>query len=141
MLDYHTRKIMVTETLESIRHEPYEVFLIMFIRNNRLLEIFRKKGTQFDVGDIDINEINRAILFYRMKYTVNNFPLYIVHNHPYIYNASPSQNDLLTKEIFVSNADNMNYQSHNIKSSLEVEIVDFGIVTEFDYWSYHQECI
>jgi len=68
----------------------------------------------------------------------NNIGLYVVHNHPFIYKASPSEADLQTCEAIFKDFERIEMNAIQLRMKLQLTLIDFAIVTEFDYWSVKQ---
>ena len=65
--------------------------------------------------------------------------LFIIHNHPFIYKASPSEADANTlKAIFEETCSIEKIILFITGIKTNINIVDFSIATVFDYWSFKQ---
>lgn len=129
--------IPIDKWLEMIRHEPVEHFMVFAICNgqSRLIH-HQSENDQFSIGNIDMANIDVPLV--NMSLFARAVGIYVVHNHPYIYKASPSPADLLTLEAIVDEADIITREAKAIGKNCTVFLIDFAIVTEFDYWSCMQ---
>lgn len=111
--------INIDKYLNIIRDEKYEYLMILFIKDNIVGEMLLVKGTN---QICCVNEEERNLIINTAKR--DNYSLYIVHNHPYeFFNASPSGGDL---------------EYINNRFSKFVNVVDWGVVTKYDYFSWNQ---
>ena len=112
--------------LESIRHSQIENVrcLEFFPNTNKVCKLINKTGTRFS-SDIPIDELITDIKMF-------NCDFYIVHNHPFVYNACPSKSDLIAMDAIARMALELE------KSGISNNFLDFSIVTDYDYWSMQQ---
>lgn len=122
----------ISSYLQNHRNLDHEEFYIYLVFNDGMLKIFQSKGTATS-SLINLNDIDRVIINFYIQRGLNNFNLFIVHNHPFVYKATPSKADFETleglNEDFVCLKQNLN---------ISINIIDFSIVTISDYWSLYQ---
>lgn len=110
----------INKYLEEIRHSEVENLLCIGSVGNKSKVLFRKKGNQFSCQASSLEVLKTAIL--------NESNFFIVHNHPFVFRAAPSSSDfLMLNEIW------------SLAVDCGIELLDFSIVTKFDYWSMKQE--
>ena len=135
-----SKKVPTDIIIADMRHLPSEIFEIFCNVKGEWIEVFRKDGGLSGVDNICIDEMNQAILSFRISHYLSNMMLYVVHNHPYIYNASPSEADLMAAKALYENIEIMKSESKRLGRPLQIQIIDFCIVTDYDYWSIKQQC-
>ena len=126
-------EIIISSLLETIRFEEIEIFKIYAIISGEIKEVFVQKGNRFSCNIIQfmLDEILLKLYINNDKQSIH---LYIVHNHPFKYMASPSPADAQT---FDTITHNVYLIRDKVNKNIEVNI-EFGIVTYFDYWSLMQ---
>lgn len=122
--------------LDMLRHEKIENFMIFAVTEEGSSEIYKARGNQFS-SVMDLNAIDKKIVPIIIK-GAKNIGLYVVHNHPFIYKASPSYEDLKTLEILITEFNRIEDEAKSIHKYCQITLIDFAIVTEFDYWSFKQ---
>lgn len=130
-------EIDIKALLDTIRHLEIENFVIIAMFNEKSQTIFSKTGDQFSSPEMDLIDIYKKLVPLIVG-GVKNIGLYVVHNHPFIYKASPSYADLKTLEILVETFNMVEREAKSINKSCQITLIDFAIVTEFDYWSCKQ---
>lgn len=126
----------ITEWLDSIRHEVIENFVVIAVTERGSSIIYKVQGNQF-CSTIDLNDIDKAIVPLVVK-GVKNIGLFVVHNHPFIYKASPSCEDLKTLEMLIKEFNKIEQEAGLINKRCQITLIDFAIVTDYDYWSVKQ---
>lgn len=101
--------------------------------------MYETTGTQFSSYGINLDVIDSYALNFIKTNHVSEMLLYIVHNHPFIYKASPSVADLQTLEAILKETDIIEVKAALFGMSCKVSIIDYAIATEFDYWCIKQE--
>lgn len=142
---HHNETIMINNSslnikswLDSIRHEPVENFLIIAIYNNTSSIIYKVVGDQFSSHNINLDEIDKIIVNMLTLKGIKSMGIYIVHNHPFIYKATPSPSDCETINGIYGELNNIEINANAIGIKCQIKLIDFSIVTEFDYWSMKQ---
>ena len=120
--------------LEQLRHEPVENFIIIAVSSTGSKIIYKVVGDQFSRDNIDLNDIDSAIITNGCR----NTGLYIIHNHPFIYKASPSVADLKACEAIFHELERIEKEAALLDAKWQLTLIDFAIVTDFDYWSVKQ---
>ena len=129
-------KIVVTDILKGIRFLEYEQMMVFLFNGQRCELLCCWKGNQFS-SNFDLDELKNKLILLKIKNIfLQNIALYIVHNHPYKYRAVPSDADFEVLENVMALIKEMNRLDTLCKTTL----VDFAVVTSFDYWSYKQNC-
>ena len=123
--------------LELLRHEEYENFIMIAMTEKGTSIIYKSIGDQFS-SKLDLNQIDSSLINLVTYKGVKNIGIYVVHNHPYIYKASPSSADFQSLVLIENEFKAVEQEVRNIGKNCEIYLVDFAIVTEFDYWSYDQ---
>lgn len=123
--------------VEDIRHEEIENFVIYGIGPNGYSVIYKTQGDQFSSPAMDLDDIDKVIVK-AFSLISRNLGVFIVHNHPYIYKATPSTADLNTLAMLKIEFDRIVQNANSMGMKCDITIVDFAIVTEFDYWSFKQ---
>ena len=126
--------------LNTIRHEERENFVIIAVYKGQCKEIFKQIGDQFSSQNIDMMNIDKQIVPLITFGGAKSIGIYVMHNHPYIYKASPSTADLETAAAIFNELNNIMTRTKELGINCNVELLDFGIVTEYDYWSIRQSC-
>ena len=124
--------------LDTIRHEKIENFVVFAVYEGQSKVIFKQTGDQFSSQNIDMMDIDNKIRLLMMGTCARSIGIYVVHNHPYVYKASPSLADIETAKVIVEVLNNIKDCARSLKMNCNVEFLDFGIVTEYDYWSMKQ---
>ena len=124
--------------LQKIRHEAIENFLIIAVHEHGSKIIYKIVGNQFTCGVIDLNKIDEAIVKFIIFNGIISMGLYVIHNHPFIYKASPSNADLKTLEAIYNEIQNIVNECGKMRVVCQIELIDYAIVTKFDYWSSKQ---
>lgn len=131
-------ELNINELLENIRHDTAENFVVCAFYNNSLHPIYKNVGNQFSNNNINLNDIDKAIVNLLIFNGIKSIGIYVLHNHPFIYKASPSEADLKTLEVIIEEINNIEKEARAIGKECQICLVDFSIVTEFDYWSTMQ---
>lgn len=131
------QQLPINSWLEQLRHESVENFIIIGVTPKGSSIIYKSVGDQFSSG-FDMSEIDRKIVSIVTIGCQRNLGIYVVHNHPYIYKASPSKADLDTFAAIKIELDNIVNNAIDIGVKCQITLIDFAIVTEFDYWSVKQ---
>lgn len=133
---FNNKRVVVADILKGIRFLEHEQMLVFLISGDKHGLICSWEGNQFS-SNADLNEMQQRIITFKFNNIyAREIYLYVVHNHPYMYRAAPSPEDfnalekmlLLIKEI------------NRIDSLCKTTLIDFTVVTAFDYWSYQQNC-
>lgn len=132
------QQLPINSWLEQLTHEFVENFIIIAIGGQKTEIIYKLIGNQFSGYNINLDDVDKAILNYKVKYMCNNIGFYVVHNHPFIYKASPSEADLQTCEAIFKDFERIEMNAIQLRMKLQLTLIDFAIVTEFDYWSVKQ---
>lgn len=116
--------IDVSKELDAIRYNhTNEVSIYLFIKDNVIVDKYFVNGKRTTVNlatNMEIlNIVNNA---HRLEASV-----YHVHNHPNNFSAIPSEGDKKANDTLA--------KALNIFGS---ELLDWGVVTEWDYYSYKQ---
>ena len=127
--------INLSNYLNSFRKLEFERLMVFLVLNGEMMEIYHSDGDQFSSFFTD-NEIIKAITDVKKKLcALKHIYLYMCHNHPFTYKAFPSEQDLQSYQGLKNTIRLMN----SIDGFTIVEFVDYGIVTNFDYWSLEQQ--
>ena len=126
--------------LDTIRQEERENFVIIAVYEGQCKEIFKQTGDQFSSHNISMNDIDSRIVPLITFGVASDIGVYVMHNHPYVYKASPSLADLETAVAIHNELNNIMSNTKDFKINCNLELLDFGIVTEYDYWSIRQSC-
>ena len=124
--------------LDIIRHKENEQFVIIAVFNKQPKIIFDKAGDQFSSPGINPDDINAKIINLIKHTGASSVGIYVMHNHPFIYRASPSKADLLALEAIFKELGKVENALKNIGINCKITLIDFVIVTEYDYWSVKQ---
>lgn len=109
--------------LEKIRRRKKEYELVLFIKNKRVVKELLLTSNNYSF--VNVYKYMPKVISEAKK---RKAQLYIVHNHPLVISAAPSLQDI--KSFIVSTK---KYKKEGIK------ILDFGVVTFDDYYSYKQQ--
>ena len=112
-------ELSIEEILKNFRNRKTEIFSIYILNENNLFKIFEKLGNEHSASP---NEIETFNLF--QKLLLYKKPYFVIHNHPYLFKATFSESDFISFEQFIS----FSLETH-------IQLLDFSIVTDFDYWS------
>ena len=129
-------ELEIAAWLDSIRHEEIENFVVIAVMECGYGVIYKANGNQYG-SVMDLNDIDKAIVPLVVK-GAKNIGLYVVHNHPFIYKASPSFEDLKTFEILITEFNRIEHEAGLINKRCQITLIDFAIVTDYDYWSIKQ---
>lgn len=132
-------ELNINQWLEEIRHNEIEHFKIIAITDKGNGILYETTGTQFSSYGNNLDVIDSYALNFIKTNHVSEMLLYIVHNHPFIYKASPSVADLQTLEAILKETDIIEAKAALFGMSCKVSIIDYAIATEFDYWCIKQE--
>lgn len=124
--------------LDTIRHKEIENFVIIAVFNEQSQIIFDKTGDQFSSPQMNLNEVDAKIVNLITFGGARSVGIYVMHNHPFIYRAAPSDADLLTIETIFNELVNIENTVKSIGINCQITLIDFAIVTEYDYWSVKQ---
>lgn len=130
-------ELEIKKWLDTIRHKEIENFVIIAMCNGQPRIIFSQTGDQFSSPEMNLNDIDAEIVKL-LKLGARSVDVYVMHNHPFIYRASPSGADLLALEAIYSELVNIENNVKSIGINCKITLIDFAIVTEFDYWSVMQ---
>ena len=128
----------ISTWLDTIRHEERENFVIIAVYKGQCKVIFKQIGDQFSSHNINMNDIDRQIVPLITIEGAGSIGIYVMHNHPYVYKASPSLADLETAAAIDNELNNIIICTRERGINCNVGLLDFGIVTEYDYWSIKQ---
>lgn len=131
-------ELAIKTWVDIIRHKENEHFVIIALFDEQTQIIFDKEGDQFSSPEINLGDIDAKIINLIISRRAASVGIYIMHNHPFIYRASPSQADLLTLEAIFKELDNIENSVKSIGINCQITLIDFAIVTEYDYWSVKQ---
>ena len=121
------KNVPLKHVLDEIRHLEVETVVYYGMINGKFIKLFSEKGTQFS-SNINMPKLIAMVAFYQCDF-------YIAHNHPFVFRASPSLADMnAIKEI-------MKMTIELAKEGINVNMLDFAIVTDFDYWSVMQAMV
>jgi len=130
------QEFQISEWINDIRHQGYETFKIIAVTEKGHGDLLVINGNQFSSGPIDLDDIESRID--RIAASYNSIGLYIIHNHPYTYRASISGSDGTTLEAIVNETIRLTQKYHLFGLKCSVDLVDFAVVTDFDYWCVKQ---
>lgn len=130
--------VNISSWLETIRHQEIENFIMIAVYNGKPYIIFKITGDQFSSPDIQMVDIDTKIVQLLNSGCARSIGIYVMHNHPFIYKASPSYQDLITCEAISNELDNIVAKAGEMGIKCQIGLIDFGIVTEYDYWSVMQ---
>ena len=82
-------ELNINQWLEEIRHNEIEHFKIIAITDKGNGILYETTGTQFSSYGNNLDVIDSYALNFIKTNHVSEMLLYIVHNHPFIYKASP----------------------------------------------------
>lgn len=117
--------INLSEVLKEIRHDHYkEHSIYLFIKNKNVLDKITINDGNATHVKISSKTRNRII----KKAQKLNADIYHVHNHPSSFVAYPSDTDEETRKIM----------SEDLESE-GIKLLDWAVVTEWDYYSYKQK--
>ncbi len=139
-ININGRNLDISVWLNEIRHEEIEHFKIIAITDKGNGVLFETKGTQTSSYLINLDVVDLHVVDFIKKNSITNMGLFVLHNHPFIYRATPSAADLKTLEALVKDTDVMECKAKICGMNCKISIIDFSIVTEFDYWSFMQSC-
>jgi DNA repair protein RadC len=128
----------ISAWLDIIRHKKTENFVIIAVYKKQCQVIFEQTGDQFSSQNIDMMNIDKQIVRLITFECAMSIGIYVMHNHPYIYKALPSTADLETAAAILNELNNIMTCTREHGINCNVELLDFGIVTEYDYWSIKQ---
>lgn len=118
------KNINISNNLEEIRHDiEKENAIVLFIKNNEVVDAIHY--TENKMCRVDLRNIEQEII---NKSKVLNADICMVHNHPLMFAATPSKSDLLSYAKWKKEL-----------ASENITLIDYGIVTKDDYWSYENE--
>ena len=132
------QELNINYWLEKIRHEEKENFIIIAVCSKGSSIIYQTVGEQTYNNSIDFDEIDRKIVPLITLDGQRNIGFYIMHNHPYIYKATPSYADINTMRALKDEFERIEEETNRMKIICQLTMIDFGIVTEYDYWSAKQ---
>ena len=124
--------------LDTIRHKEIENFVIIAMYNEKSQIIFSKTGDQFSSPEMELNDIDAKIVELLTFGGARSVGVYVMHNHPFIYRASPSKADCIALEAIYNELVNIENTVKSLCRNCQIALIDFAIVTEFDYWSFKQ---
>lgn len=122
-IDYEDKIIDVSSLIDDIKDLVVEHFRCYVLSGEKMVLVFEKAGS---LTNSSLNNLETLELIGKIRF--QHKPFYIVHNHPCVFEASPSESDFQTMDFFI-----------NLSKEINVPIIDFGIITNFDYWSMMQE--
>ncbi len=131
-------ELEINTWLDTIRHKEIEHFVIIAMYNGESKVIFSQTGDQFSSPAMNLGDINRRINYLLTFGGAKSVGVYVMHNHPFIYRASPSDADLLALEAIYDELINIENAAKLIGMNCQITLIDFAIVTEFDYWAARQ---
>lgn len=138
-IDVGNGPLLISNWIEDIRHDSVENFRIIIMSSKGNALQYQVKGKQNSSYDIFLDDIDKAVLAFINKYDVLSIGLYIFHNHPFIYKATPSPTDIEALKTLLAEMDRIETLSQlMLKRKCKVNFIDFAIATEFDYWSAKQ---
>ena len=129
--------INIKEWLESIRHDDKENFLIYACFDNKTELIYKTSGNQHSI-QINLDDIAASIYRIIAICKIRIVNLYVVHNHPFIYKASLSFTDCVTLNAINNELTSINENLNSIGMKSYINLYDFAVVTDFDYFSIMQ---
>lgn len=119
--DEKVSEIILTELLETIRFDhKKENGIVLYIKKGKVIE------KDFFKGGINTVDIPSEVITEKAKKLKSS--VYVVHNHPCNFSARPTKNDILLSSVKLKTA---------LKEA-NVELLDWGVVTEWDYFSAKQ---
>ena len=110
----------ISKKLSMIRYCNCEISMILAIGKNSILDYAVAEGDAVFTCAPMGKEIETLINKYKDDPDVL---LYEVHNHPYLVSAKPSELDV----------------KHCQSDTTKWNLVDWGVVTEYDYYSHNQD--
>jgi hypothetical protein len=133
----NNQSLDIVNWLNRIRHEAVENFVIIALGGSQPAIIYQSTGDQFSNYNLTDEGIRNAIGQLVLK-GISNIGLYIYHNHPFIYRASPSPADFDTLDAIYVAINEIENNAKEIQIDCHITLIDFSIVTDFDYWSVKQ---
>lgn len=131
--------LSISNWIEDIRHDSVENFRIVIMSSKGNALQYQVKGKQNSSYEISLDDIDKAVLAFISAYDVLTIGLYIFHNHPFIYKATPSPTDIEALKTLLAETDRIEALSQLLlNKKCKVNFIDFAIATEFDYWSTKQ---
>lgn len=120
--------IDLTPYTESIVHNDYETMIFLYIKNNKVIDEQRFVGESYNVLLIekDYEKICK-------KAKELNADIYCVHNHPLTIAAIPSGKEGESGDY------NEALKLEKVCDRYNVKLLDWGVATECDYFSYNQK--
>ena len=128
----------ISSWLETIRHQEIENFVVIAVYNDKSEIIFKQTGDQFSSPNIKIIDIDAKIVQLLTFGGARSVGIYVMHNHPFIYKASPSDQDIFTCAAISNELDSIVANAGEMGIKCQIGLIDFGIATEYDYWSVMQ---
>lgn len=114
--DESINRINLHDYLESIRHNDYETFVFLFIRDGKIVHKEEIKGVSTHVGTLE--DIERMVKIA----TKLHAEIFDFHNHPIRLNAYQSKGDIQFAK-----------ESRKIADKYNVKYIGHGVVTNFDF--------
>ena len=138
-ISINSQDLNIHPWLEMIWHEPVENFVIIAVGGKQREIIYKTKGDQCSNYNLSDKAIRDSIGVCILK-GIKNLGLFVFHNHPYIYKALPSSSDLDTLEAIKDAINDIENNLKDMNINCSITLLDFSIVTDFNYWSAIQSC-
>ena len=127
--------ISISPLLKHFRDFHISEAHVYVYAEDEFYEIYHRSGDQFSCVFL-IEEITQKIAEFLYEHDkVFEVKLYICHNKPFMYKAEPYNSDQRDIENIIRKINDYNSTSNYIKLTL----LDYAIVTTFDYWSLEQD--
>lgn len=127
-------KIDLKPWLKKIRNNDYETMIVLFIKQNKVVDSLFIKGSSMHVGSFAGEKMKQVL----HKAKELNAGIYLVHNHPYIVAAWPSVVASKSNKIIAGDIGARKKTGQYLKK-IGINFLDFAVVTPFDYYSSLQK--
>ena len=124
----------LSSLLEAFRENVFERMMVYCFDGNSFVEINHVDGDQFSSPTDEAFFLKSFVMAKSRFPNLCDYYLYFCHNHPFMYRASPSKSDLNCYGYLMQ----LIFKMNKLDSATQFHLVDFGIVTPFDYWSAEQ---
>lgn len=134
-------KVDLSSVLKSIRHNDYETAVCLYIKDNKILDRDDERGAVFSCGFP--KEKTKKIMEKAKKLGAD---IYFLHNHPFSLGAQMSGSIEQLKDFDeIKKMKKGDYSElgrlTQISKKYGIKILDFAVVTEYDYLSLNQKGI
>lgn len=126
-------EIDLLAVLNTIRFNDYETLIVLYVKDNEILDEQSYTGHEYNVpfGDDEYEEIAKNANELQCD-------IYVVHNHPLELVAEPSG----LPNRYIDHLHGDYRQADNLRKVCDqhnVKLLDWGVVSECDYFSYEQK--